>query len=228
MLDFLKRNFPIILIGCVILILFMVVIGLGEKEENQGPLPSLIRVVSEQIDFITGNTKDDTIPVDNSVVPTPPEELQYSFDGQEINGLIVKDGMLITKEEYNELMYAEKAKAVEEAFVIKDSAEIDARYGTYEIVYTADGFLPKKGYVFINQNTKWTNGTDQPITLMQTHPKYKETVWADGLTLQPGQSYEFRATKSGFWAVREVTSKKAISLTASRAERYMESNPSTN
>lgn len=82
--------------------------------------------------------------------------------------------------------------------VTKTTDEADTKYGTLEIEYTLEGFMPKNTKSYPNQLVRWTNKTDGTISFSQvtkTHKTFPEVV-----EIKPGESFEFRLTKTKLWS----------------------------
>lgn len=71
-----------------------------------------------------------------------------------------------------------------------------------EITYTLEGgFLPRGPTAFMGQKVRWTNKSNQDITIAQYIHKFPE--FEEGLTIKPGESFEFLLTDSKLWTYRE-------------------------
>lgn len=69
------------------------------------------------------------------------------------------------------------------------------------VQYTGEGFIPQRVNLNSGGIVTWTNATDSPITLTQTTDTYSE--FADGITIQPGEEFDFRFDRSGQWNYEE-------------------------
>jgi len=83
--------------------------------------------------------------------------------------------------------------------------EADKKYGILEIEYTQQGFVPQNARSFQNQLVRWTNATDTPLNIVQLTNTYPELK--DGISIKPGETFEFRLYKPRLWSYEREDNK---------------------
>jgi|GEM_PF-1639102 len=79
--------------------------------------------------------------------------------------------------------------------------EVDQKFGIVEITYSLKGFDPKNAKSIQNQLVRWTNKSDTPLKIVQVTKTYPE--FKDGITIEPGKTYEFRLYKPKLWSYKD-------------------------
>jgi protein-disulfide isomerase len=79
----------------------------------------------------------------------------------------------------------------------------DQKYGTIEIEYTEDGFIPSNIKAVQNQLVRWKNKTNKEIKIEQLINLYSE--FKQPVAIQPGETFELRMTVEKLWNFKEKT-----------------------
>jgi predicted DsbA family dithiol-disulfide isomerase len=88
---------------------------------------------------------------------------------------------------------------------------IDDLYGILEISYTDEGFSPNRSNAAVGRLVRFSNDTDNEITLVQATDVYE--VFKRGVILQPGESFEIRLTELKLFNIREKETQRLSSTT---------------
>lgn len=100
-----------------------------------------------------------------------------------------------------------KVEIVKEATApVVSPAELDAKYGVVNVIFTETGFNPGKNYVQTGQLMRWTNKAKTAMVLMDLYDKYPELK--DTVTIEPDKSFDLRLYKKGYWMFKEKTTGK--------------------
>lgn len=92
----------------------------------------------------------------------------------------------------------------------KNMEKLDQTFGTLEINYTAEGFVPSDAQAFFGQLVKWTNQTQQDITFVQLSEKFAEL--SKPFQIKPGESFEFRLNGSGLFTYKNESDVNRASI----------------
>jgi hypothetical protein len=92
-----------------------------------------------------------------------------------------------------------------------DFDSVDEEYGVLEISYTDEGFEPRTSRTPIGRLVRFTNDTENEISLIQTVEIYQE--FSPEVVLQPGESFELRLTVYKLFNFRETETQRLGSIT---------------
>lgn len=212
MSEFIKRNKPVFIIGLITVIFFLIIIAVSQSRDEDSSLPGLVRVNEEEF------TPEEP-PIEE------PEKPITEMSAAELDRMVAK----IDKEGYSDNFSllpgnpvdeaaSEKYKELEaQAYMSPD--EVKVEFGDLNISYTDEGgYEPRKTKAYKFQNVVWTNNSDRAIILRQLNPLFNEL--ANGVTLQPGESYSMEMYKEGNLRVTEDESRAFGSIAITRAAKY--------
>ncbi|OGC46169.1 hypothetical protein A3F07_02395 [candidate division WWE3 bacterium RIFCSPHIGHO2_12_FULL_38_15] len=112
---------------------------------------------------------------------------------------------------------AQAKKAAEESFtnnventpavtvIDKPKTEPEKQLETINIEFTDQGFKSGNAQAKLGQIVKWTNKTAVQIKIKQLIKKFDELE--NEVVIEPGNSYELRLYKTGYWTYQETTKK---------------------
>lgn len=159
-----KRNSPILIIGLLIGIIFIVIIILGRDNKSGVSLTENFKSAF--------NVSQREIPE-----PTPAPETYPQDTASEL-----------VMEEPEEL----------------PPPPPQINYPILEIAFTEEGFDPISSNARTGQTVRWTNTTEETITIKELITKYEE--FADGVTLNPSETFELLLDKYKIWTFKEMES----------------------
>ncbi len=85
-----------------------------------------------------------------------------------------------------------------------EKEEAPAPKPVVQVTFTDEGFVPEVQQAALGQTVRWTNATDQEITLVQVIDKFDE--FEEGLTIAPGESFELELYNAKLWTYEEINS----------------------
>ena len=87
----------------------------------------------------------------------------------------------------------------------KPKTEPEKQLETINIEFTDQGFKSGNAQAKLGQIVKWTNKTAVQIKIKQLIKKFDELE--NEVVIEPGNSYELRLYKTGYWTYQETTKK---------------------
>lgn len=86
--------------------------------------------------------------------------------------------------------------------VSPDEVIVESSLPILEVTYTKEkGFIPREPQAWLGQTVKWTNNSESEIKLIQKINKFDE--FNNGVTIQPGESFELVLTDDKLWTYTE-------------------------
>ncbi len=212
MSEFIKRNKPVFIIGVITALVFLIIIAVSQSRNEKSLLPGLVKVNEEEFTPEEQPIEEPQKPItemsaaelDRMVEKTYKEG--YSDNFSLLPGNPVDEAV---SEKYKEL----------EAQAYMTPEEVTSEFGDLNISYTDDGgYEPRKSKGYKFQTVVWTNNSDRAIKLVQLNPLFNEL--ANGITLQPGESYAMEMYKEGNFRFTEDESRAFGSIAITRAAKY--------
>lgn len=218
MLDFVKRNTPVFIIGGILAAIFIIFIIISQtKQPSPTEEPNLIKVGEEPQEIgIVGSEKETSSP--NGGLST--DERKAVIDdlglgkGNYSNNVSLLPGDPADKAmEYTKKEFYEKMRLTPE--------EVEQNYGDAIIIFTENGFEPARPKVKIFQTIVWINQTDKPIVLRQLTNKFSELKDKE-ILIEANSQLEFKVpdAKVGKWAYEETTTHTYHSIIFEFANKY--------
>ena len=187
---FLKRNAPVFIFGLIIALVFLLIILTQPKDE--GGTPSGFRRVEEEVFEREPKEPEPTEkPTEYAPQVASPENKgkpyfygEYDPNLRDDNGYPIPPAIGTTPRD--------QLATEQEVYEITDIEyqERERRTQTVYITFTDKGFGPVDATGFTGEKIIWTNNTNKEIKIVQTLPIHD--ALKGGITIKPGESFEFR------------------------------------
>jgi plastocyanin len=181
MIDYIKRNIPVFVIGAITLTVFTVIIVLSQKQPDEKP--NLVKIDEDKVSF--------------------DEEFEGRDFRSDTSDSFFSDSETTNTDDTPRSVPGTVAGAQTENTSPEstDTLGISDERETVVVAYTDEGFEPSGSRAKKGQTITFVNTTDRVITLEQLAKLYDELK--EPVTLGPDQSFSFTLSHKGFWSFQE-------------------------
>lgn len=204
--NYIKRNAPVFLLGLVVVVMFLVIIIISQRQKTQNP-GDFTRVEEE----LTPE-RESTQPAQESPTQYAPQIADPKYIGlpyfygeydpfsRDKNGYPVSPNPGSTR--------LSSTASDEDVSVIRNMEleKYKERIKPTKIYFTESGFSPADTSGFTGQEIIWTNKSTKEIKIVETVPMHN--ALKDGVVIKPGESFSFRPLMNKMLSYVEENTKK--------------------